>query len=142
MAATKKFRSTSGKEVWVVNQDQDVGYVGLDWTTLPSKWWAVAYAAGCESEDMVSNNAEDSLLASERKMVGRVFDKRSKIKTAILQLIEENNVSNFMLDKRTKSYKPKANVISSRIHEQINNTDRDIVWNKMLEDGIKLPEFN
>ena len=143
MDFTKKFRSTSGKPERVINENLDVALVGTDWTVLPSRFHKAAYSAGCESEDMA--NAKINGMASEDhevKAISKALDKKARIKDAILRLLEENDVNKFTYYRKTKDYRPAALAIKKIVGFQLSNSERDMVWHKMLEDGVPLPEFN
>ena len=81
MTFTKKFRSTSGKPERVINDNLDVAMIGMDWTVLPSRFHKAAYAAGCESEEMVANKiAPGSKVAKGLKKAATPFTRGGKAK--------------------------------------------------------------
>ena len=142
MTFTKKFRSTSGKPERVINDNLDVAMIGMDWTVLPSRFHKAAYAAGCESEEMVANKIAGMSDDPEVKVINKALDKKSRIKDAILSLLEKNNVDDFTYYRRSKDYRPSTKAIGGIVGFQLSNSERDMIWHKLLEDGVPLPEFN
>ena len=141
MIAIKRFKSTSGSPVRVV-RDGQVAWVETDWSPLPPFFHRQAYIEGCISEDMVQNTSTDYISPGLLKNLNKVAMKKERIKDAILQMIEENEISLFT-NFRNKGFKPKATVLTERLGERVTNGDRDEIWFHMLKDGITQElEFN
>ena len=52
---SKRFKSTTGKDVRVALTSGHVAIIGTQWVELHPRFFSLAYANGCISEDMVKS---------------------------------------------------------------------------------------
>lgn len=85
---SKQFRS-NGKDIRVASVDGPVAIISNEFRELPESLWALAYAAGAISEDMISAPSMDEYIAEKKKEAEQnEISEREEIKRILKNLYE------------------------------------------------------
>lgn len=124
----KKFKSTTGQEVYVALTTGHCTIIGTDWTDLHERFHTAAYSQGCISDDMIKNTSGNALDPSVVNMLNNVALQKNEVEDAIRKLVKENDLEAF-----DSKGKPKCPKLTDMVGFRVTNAVRDEVWYRIQE---------
>lgn len=124
----KRFKSTTGNDVYIAQTSGHCTIVGTGWTDLHERFHNDAYANGCISEDMVKNNSMSDVDASVVNTMNNIALQKNEVADAIRKLVRDNDLDSF-----DSKGKPKSPVLTGMVGFRVTNAVRDEVWYKVQE---------